>query len=451
MIMSVPVGYLITTALAAIGTLLAIAPLRRPPLLAALSFRFGLVINELPFIACYYLDASNVLAISQHDVTSAGGWTALALGVLAAAGLGIVVWRGWQTSPAVHAALAEAFGDDWPRDSAATAARLRRLPLGRILFQPFFARRFGVEKLANISYGDAGQRNRLDLYRHRSRPVQAPVLIHLHGGRFVRGRKSSQAMPLLYRLASQGWVCISANYRLSPAATFPDFLIDVKKVLAWVRENGPRYGADPATVFVAGSSAGAHLAAMAALTPNDPAFQPGFEEADTSVTAAITLGGYYGPLDSDGRLPSSPMACVHPGAPPFFIAHGTNDTVTGADMARALARQLRATSASPVVYAELPGGQHAFDLFHSLRFDTLINGIEAFATSVQARAGQTRSTGPAGQPARSSQVPMLRARVGIGSEPWSRTAPWKPASENAGPRRLRASSRIRRISSLPVR
>src|SRR5581483_10950868 len=99
-------------------------PLRRPPLLAALSFRLGLVINELPFVAFYYLAASTVLAISQHDVTSAGGWAALALAVLAAAGLGVIVRRGLQTGPVVHAALGGAFGDGWPQDSAATAARL---------------------------------------------------------------------------------------------------------------------------------------------------------------------------------------------------------------------------------------------------------------------------------------------------------------------------------------
>ena len=115
------------------------------------------------------------------------------------------------------------------------------------------------------------------------------MLIHLHGGAFRSGRKSREARPLLYRLASQGWVCISANYRLSPAATFPDQLIDVKKVIVWAREHGPEYGADPAVVFVAGSSAGGHLAALAALTPNDPVFQPGFEGADTSVAAAISL------------------------------------------------------------------------------------------------------------------------------------------------------------------
>ena len=95
-------------------------------------------------------------------------------------------------------------------------------------------------------------------------------------------------------LASQGWVCISANYRLSPAAEFPDHLVDVKMVVAWVRAHAREYGADPNLVFVAGSSAGGNLASMAALTPNDPAFQPGFEHADTSVTAAVSLYGYYG-------------------------------------------------------------------------------------------------------------------------------------------------------------
>ena len=136
------------------------------------------------------------------------------------------------------------------------------------------------------------------------------MLIHLHGGAFRRGRKSREARPLLYRLASQGWVCISANYRLSPAATFPDHLIDVKKVIAWAREHGPEYGADPAIVFVAGSSAGGHLAAFAGLTPNDPVFQPGFEGADTSVAAVVSLYGYYGSLRTKGAA-ALVTPCVH--------------------------------------------------------------------------------------------------------------------------------------------
>ncbi|WP_133740490.1 alpha/beta hydrolase fold domain-containing protein [Actinorugispora endophytica] len=74
------------------------------------------------------------------------------------------------------------------------------------------------------------------------------------------------------------------SHEQKPAAS-PDLsrLIDLKKVIAWVREHAHQYGANPTPLFVAGSSAGGHMAASAALTQGDPAFQPGFENADTSV------------------------------------------------------------------------------------------------------------------------------------------------------------------------
>lgn len=48
---------------------------------------------------------------------------------------------------------------------------------------------------------------------------------------------------------------------------------------------------------------------------------------------------------------------------------------------------MREVSESPVVHAELPGGQHSFDLFHSIRFETLIDGIEEFASAIENHAG----------------------------------------------------------------
>jgi hypothetical protein len=39
-------------------------------------------------------------------------------------------------------------------------------------------------------------------------------------------------------------------------------------------------------------------------------------------------------------------------------------------------------SSNPVAYAELPGAQHDFDFFHSLRFEAVIDGIERFVSSV---------------------------------------------------------------------
>jgi acetyl esterase/lipase len=124
---------------------------------------------------------------------------------------------------------------------------------------------------------------------------------------------------------------------------------------------------------------------MAALTPNDPAFQPGFERADTSVTAAICLYGYYGGLDTNQRPPSSPQARVRTDAPAFFVAHGDQDTVVLVEDARRFVQRLGSISSNPVVYAELPGAQHAFDLFHSLRFEAVVDGIEAFAAWVRSR------------------------------------------------------------------
>ena len=82
--------------------------------------------------------------------------------------------------------------------------------------------------------------------------------------------RTARSLPLLYRLASQGWVCISANYRLRPAAQHPDHLIDLKKVIAWVRSTATSTAPIRRLLFVSGSSAGGHMAALAALTPNDP-------------------------------------------------------------------------------------------------------------------------------------------------------------------------------------
>jgi len=245
-------------------------------------------------------------------------------------------------------------------------------------------RRHDVRRIARIRYGDAGRANLLDLYRNRRDPAPGelrPVLVHLHGGALYMGRKNHEGLPLIYRLASRGWVCVSPNYRLHPSAHWPDHVVDVKKVIAWIRAHGAEYGADPNRIFLAGGSSRAQLASVAALTPSDQRFQPGFEEADTSVCAAISIYGRYGWGDAGpGVPPSSPLAYIRPDAPPIFIAHGRSDTLLAASAAREFAAALLERSRAAVVYAELPGAQHQFDLHHSIRCAAVTNGIEAFAS-----------------------------------------------------------------------
>ena len=293
--------------------------------------------------------------------------------------------RALGTGPAIERAFDTGLGANWREDvDADLAARLHRRPsLARILFTPIPFR--GVQRIANIRYGPAGRRNLLDLYRRRSDLSGGPTLIYLHWGAFRFGSKDFGARRLLHQLASQGWVCVSANYR----STFPDPLIDVKKVIAWVREHGREYGTDPSAVFLAGSSAGGHLSLLAALTPNDPAFQPGFEGADTSVAGAISLYAYYGPTSS-GEPPSSPFDYIKATAPPCLVVHGDQDTLVIVDDARRFVERLDRTSSNPVVYAELPGTQHGFDLFRSRRMTMIFDAIEGFAAWVKS-AQRSRS------------------------------------------------------------
>lgn len=378
-----PHGYLITAVLATLCTLTGYFGPRRPVIVGLLSLVLGVVYNEAPLAISLVLAGSVLASLGEPGLGSAVGWAGSALFLVTAAGLVALALRGARTDRVIEAALDEGFGADRPAAAAGRSPRRSRVPgwLGAFRI-PWVVGRRGVQRIADLSYGEAGRRNLLDVYRRREHVEGAPVLIHPHGGAFLRGRKNVEARALLYRLAAEGWVCISANYRLWPKVGFPEHLIDVKKVLAWVRTHGAEYGADPGTVYLAGTSAGGLLAALAGLTPNEPAYQPGFEHVDTSVTGVVYLAGFYGRPDGSEF---SPYRHLTPDAPPFLIAHGSHDSLVPVADARRFADELRAVSTQPVVFAVLPGGQHAFDRFNSARFNAVVDGVREFADRLAAR------------------------------------------------------------------
>jgi len=368
----VPVGFLITAGLAALGMAASLRPPSRSGLLGLATWIVSAITNESPFLAFYWMGASTLLALSQGDLRGAQLWVALGLTVAPFLGTPVLVRRSLRAAAAIEQPLGRSIA--------------RKPPWARVLFAPLPVFHPGVKSTSNLSYGDAGRRNRLDLYRRRRGGDSGggPVLIHLHGGgfSFLPGRRSFYARRLLFRLARQGWVCISATYRLQPAASFPDELIDVKKAIVWARAHAREHGGDPDRIVLAGSSFGARLATLAGFTVNDPAFQPGFEQADTSVAAVVGLYGYYGGIASRRSLPSSPFDYAGRGSAPLLIVHGDQDTFTSTEHARALAERARSATPNPVVYVELPGAQHSFDLLSSIRFEAVIDGIEAFAASI---------------------------------------------------------------------
>ena len=382
-----PYGYLAGVLLfGALVSLTLVAP-RRPGWLAGLAYRVASSYNEAPLPFIYLIAVSSISPAGQ--LASPAVAVVFGLAVLVMAGLGVIAWRGAQARPVVGLALDDGLGVGWRADTdPRLLAEVRdRPPIARILCMPFVLRPSRVERTRSIRYGDAGRANLLDVYRHRSHPTHAPVLVFLHGGGYYGGHKSVEARALLFRLASQGWVTISANYRLRPHAGFFDHLLDVKKVIAWVRRHGHEFGADPSTLVLSGGSAGEHLSSIAALTQNDPKYQPGFEEADTSVTAVVSLYGWYGGYYEMGGPETEVGPLGHPAheAPPFFIAHGEKDSLAWIETARRFEAHLRAASPNPVVFAELPHGQHAFALFHSFRFSAVVDGVEAFTAWVRSR------------------------------------------------------------------
>ena len=93
--------------------------------------------------------------------------------------------------------------------------------------------------------------------------------------------------------------------------------------------------------------------------------------------------------DRDAWEMASPMHHVGADAPPFFVLHGTNDTIVPVEQARAFASMLRARSHRPVVYAELPRAQHAFDALPSVRVHHTVHAVERFLAVVRGRHAAT--------------------------------------------------------------
>ncbi|WP_102417047.1 alpha/beta hydrolase [Mycobacterium sp. 4858] len=320
-------------------------------------------------------------------------------------------WAAQLADRALTAALDEALGPDF-REQVCHPAGIKPVcaPRSGVLNRPGPHRRYAAQT-SDIPYGPGGRDNLLDIWRrHDLAPGRrAPVLIQVPGGAWTVGDKRVQAYTLMSRMAELGWICVSINYRKSPRSTFPAHLIDVKRAIAWVRHNIADYGGDPDFIAITGGSAGGHLASLAALTPNDPAFQPGFENADTTVQAVVPYYGVYDFTDSehmhDLMLPflehfvmkaryadeperfraASPVSYVHSGAPPFFVLHGEKDELVPSGQARAFCAALRAAGAATVAHAELANAHHAFDILSTVRSRLAANAVADFLGVVYGR------------------------------------------------------------------
>ncbi len=417
-------------AAAAASTANAVRPPQRIPALSVPSFALGLPVSELP-LQVGLLELASVMALGRGGATR--GWqgkVGVAAFAASLAGLAFVHRQAVEAGPVLEDALVEAFGSGYRERIGESFRPREEVPLTRSqLLVPDMRVRKRYRTARDVPYADLGKRNLLDVWRRADLPpdAKAPVLVQIPGGGWTTGRKEGQAEPLMAHLAEQGWVCVTANYRLSPRATWPDHIVDVKRALAWTKATIAEYGGDPGFVAITGGSAGGHLSSLAALTSHVTDFQPGFEETDTSVAAAVPLYGVYDFTDryGTGRVDMEPFLArvvfksrldhdrprweqassithVGPDAPPFFVIHGTNDSLVPVEQARTFVDQLRAQSRQPVAYAEIPGAQHAFETFPSVRAMATVRAIERFLSYVRSeRAARPAAPTPEAAAARS--------------------------------------------------
>jgi acetyl esterase/lipase len=190
----------------------------------------------------------------------------------------------------------------------------------------------GFRKVPDIAYG-SDPRQRLDLYLPDNPDPEHRVLVFFYGGSWSRGRKEDFLF-VGQALAAAGFVVVIPDYRLSPHPRFPGFVEDGARAMRWVQDTIASHGGDARRLFIAGHSAGAHIALM--LATDTPYLRAaGFDR--TRLRGVIGVAGPYDflPIRSPdirdvfaGSDPAStqPINFVGRGLPPALLLHGDDDS-----------------------------------------------------------------------------------------------------------------------------
>ncbi|OIZ64135.1 hypothetical protein BLA28_12325 [Eisenbergiella tayi] len=216
-----------------------------------------------------------------------------------------------------------------------------------------------------------------------------PLFVWICGGGFATMERSAY-IPWLTYFAKRGYIAASIEYRLSNSAHFPAQIEDVKKAIRFLRAHADEYGIDPDRVAVGGESAGGNLASMVGVTNDIAAFDVGeYPEQSSHVSAVVN---FYGPAvlvkepgkrsmdgiplpDTAGYSRTIQLLGFDPEAEPeraaktaaqyyinentvpFFLAHGTGDTLVDISGSDEFYRKLSQNHV-PVEYYRIQGAAH---------------------------------------------------------------------------------------------
>ncbi len=226
---------------------------------------------------------------------------------------------------------------------------------------------------------------RLDLYRPRDVQGDRPLVIWVHGGAWRSGSKDT--VPIV-GLVEHGFAIASVEYRLTPTAPFPAQVHDIKAAIRFLRSQAEEYHLDPQRFFIAGASAGGHLAALVGVSAGVPQLEGHPQIAPQQSSAVAGIVSFYGAsnlqsiLDQStphglsvrvpalrlllGGLPedrpqaaalASPVAHVTADDPPLLLIHGDQDPQMPVQQAYEL-QQGYQVARLPVELKIVAGGVH---------------------------------------------------------------------------------------------
>lgn len=204
----------------------------------------------------------------------------------------------------------------------------------------------------NVPYGPDA-RQRIDVYRPRGASKPLPVIVFFYGGSWSSGTKSGYSF-VGRALASRGFLVAIPDYRLVPQVRYPAFVEDGAAAIRWTEAHAASLGGAPQRLVIAGHSAGAYNAAMLAydgrwLGSDQP-----------KVRGFIGLAGPYDFLPSTDPVAraafagttdfasAQPVAFIHKGSPPAFLATGAQDRTVMPRNSDALAARLTAAGSTVV-------------------------------------------------------------------------------------------------------
>lgn len=201
---------------------------------------------------------------------------------------------------------------------------------------------------------------RLDVYVPEH--ATGDVVVFLYGGHWSTGDKDQYRF-VGHGLTSRGFVAVIANYRTYPEATFPTFVEDAALAVKWTHDQIAEFGGDPKRVYLAGHSAGAHIAALLNL---DEHYLKDIGLDRTALRGAIPLAGpmafmpwkqdraAFNLTDADTSPPddTQPVKVVDGKAPPMLILQGKDDKTVKPYNAVVLRKAIRAAGgeATSILY-----------------------------------------------------------------------------------------------------